>query len=426
MKIDILTLFPDSVSHVLGESILGRAAKKGILEIQCHQIREYTENKQMQVDDYPYGGGWGCVMMAQPLFSCLEAVVKQGALQDRTRVLYMSPQGKPFVQEDARRYVQEYDRLIMICGHYEGIDQRFIDSCVDEEVSIGDFVLTGGEIPAMAVADAVCRLVPGVLSDEECFTGESHWNGLLEYPQYTRPASWNDMEVPPVLLSGNHADITYWRRKQSILNTMHKRPDLFAVFEPEDKMDIRILEEIRQMQSEETHKRSFDFRRAEEADVSAIMAIILQAQETLRQQGINQWQDQYPTAQSFMEDIQRGECWLCIYKEQVAGVLTISRTPDAAYSEIDGTWLQDMPWTTIHRFAVAKEFYGTGAGNEMLAFAEALTLGYGYGSIRVDTHPENFRMQNVLQRNGFLPCGTVYLDLSLPDRKARLAFEKLL
>ena len=179
MRIDIMTLFPDTVNAVLHESIIGRAAKKGIVEINCVQIRDFTDNKQNQVDDYPYGGGWGCVMMAQPLKSCLDHIKAQ--TQDRkSRVIYMSPQGKPFNQETAKRLRNDYDHLVLVCGHYEGIDERFIELCVDEEISLGDFVLTGGEIAAMAVADSVCRLVPGVLADEQCYTGESHWDGLTE------------------------------------------------------------------------------------------------------------------------------------------------------------------------------------------------------------------------------------------------------
>ena len=198
MRIDIMTLFPDTVNAVLHESIIGRAAKKGIIEINCVQIRDFTENKQCQVDDYPYGGGWGCVMMAQPLKSCLENIMSTSDGL-RSRVIYMSPQGKPYTQETAKRLRNDYDHLVLVCGHYEGIDERFIEDCVDEEISLGDFVLTGGEIAAMAVADSVCRLVPGVLADEQCYTGESHWDGLLEYPQYTRPEVWEGRAVPEVL-----------------------------------------------------------------------------------------------------------------------------------------------------------------------------------------------------------------------------------
>lgn len=244
MRIDIMTLFPDSMRGVLGESILGRAAAKDIIEINCIQIRDFTENKQGQVDDYTYGGGWGCVMMAQPLKSCLDFILECSG-ERRTRVIYMSPQGAKFDQNKARQLKADYDHLVLICGHYEGIDQRFIDACVDEEISVGDFVLTGGEIPAMAVADCICRMVPGVLSDEECFTGESHWDGLLEYPQYTRPEIWEGRQVPEILRSGHHANIAKWRRKQSIIRTKQRRPDMYEKLTFTEKSDKKLLAEIK-------------------------------------------------------------------------------------------------------------------------------------------------------------------------------------
>ena len=223
MRIDIMTLFPEAVLAMMQESILGRAAK-GLIEIHAHQIRDYTANKQNQVDDYPYGGGRGAVMQADPLYRCWSAVCDE--VGGPVHTIFMSPCGTTFCQNDAKR-LREYENLILVCGHYEGIDQRFIDECVDEEVSIGDFVLTGGEIPAMAVADAVCRLVPGVLGDEECFTDESHWDGLLEYPQYSRPEEWHGRKVPEVLLSGNHQNVARWRKKQSLHRTHLRRPDLY-------------------------------------------------------------------------------------------------------------------------------------------------------------------------------------------------------
>ena len=243
MRIDIMTLFPDSMCAVLGESILGRAAAKDIIEINCIQIRDFTENKQGQVDDYTYGGGWGCVMMAQPLKSCLDFIL-ECAQGRKTRVIYLSPQGERFSQGKARQLKADFDHLVLICGHYEGIDERFIEAYVDEEISVGDFVLTGGEIPAMAVADSVCRLVPGVLSDEECYIGESHWDGLLEYPQYTRPETWEGRSVPEILRSGHHANIAKWRRKQSILRTKQRRPDLYERLVFTEKADLKLLAEL--------------------------------------------------------------------------------------------------------------------------------------------------------------------------------------
>ncbi len=250
LRIDIMTLFPDSMRAVLGESILGRAAAKDIIEINCIQIRDFTENKQGQVDDYTYGGGWGCVMMAQPLKSCLDFILDCSP-DRKTRVIYMSPLGEKLSQDKARQLKDEYDHLVLICGHYEGVDERFIEACVDEEISIGDFVMTGGEIPAMALADCVCRMIPGVLSSEECFTGESHWDGLLEYPQYTRPEVWEGRQVPEILRSGHHAKIAKWRRKQSIIRTMRRRPDMYEKLEFTEKADKKLLLEIEKELDEE-------------------------------------------------------------------------------------------------------------------------------------------------------------------------------
>ena len=241
MRIDILTLFPDAVDAMMHASILGRAQERGYITIRTHQIRSFTTNKQMQVDDYPYGGGRGAVMQADPLYRTWCHVCDEAGAPVHT--IFLSPCGHVFRQEDAKR-LSQMDNLVLVCGHYEGIDQRFIDECVDEELSIGDFVLTGGEIPAMAVADAVCRLVPGVLPDKECFEDESHWDGLLEYPQYSRPAVWHGRAVPPILLSGDHAKVARWRRKQSFLRTRARRPDMYAKLRFDTKEDKKILREI--------------------------------------------------------------------------------------------------------------------------------------------------------------------------------------
>lgn len=248
MQIDILTLFPESVDAMLNVSILGRAQERGYIAIRTHQIRAYTTNKQMQVDDYPYGGGRGAVMQADPLYRCWAHVCEEAGSRGHT--IYLSPCGRTFTQSVARELKDKYDHLILVCGHYEGIDQRFIDACVDEELSMGDFVLTGGEIPAMAVADAVCRMVPGVLPDAECFEEESHWDGLLEYPQYSRPAVWHDRAVPEILLSGDHAKVAAWRKKESYKRTMTRRPDLFANFD-ETKLTTKAERKILAQAKEE-------------------------------------------------------------------------------------------------------------------------------------------------------------------------------
>lgn len=245
MRIDILTLFPDSVEDVLADSILGRAQERGFIRIQAHQIRDYTASKQCQVDDYPYGGGRGAIMQADPLYRCWEAVCDQAGGPVHT--VFLSPCGHTFKQADAIR-LSKLDNLILVCGHYEGIDQRFIDECVDEEISLGDFVLTGGEIAAMAVTDAVCRMVPGVLADPECFEDESHYSGMLEYPQYSRPAVWHGREVPPILLSGDHAKVALWRRKEALKRTKERRPDMYEKLDLSGKQDRKLLA---QMEAEE-------------------------------------------------------------------------------------------------------------------------------------------------------------------------------
>ncbi len=249
MRVDILTLFPDTVEDVLSESILGRAQERGFITVRAHQIRNYTTNKQNQVDDYPYGGGRGAVMQADPLYRCWDAVEAMAGGEVHT--IYLSPCGKTFTQADAIR-LSKKERLVLVCGHYEGIDQRFIDECVDEEISLGDFVLTGGEIAAMAVTDAVCRMVPGVLADPECFEDESHFNGMLEYPQYSRPAVWHGREVPAILLSGDHKKVALWRRKQSLRRTRERRPDMYEKLDLSSKQDKKLLAEM-QAEDEEMH-----------------------------------------------------------------------------------------------------------------------------------------------------------------------------
>ncbi len=253
MRIDIMTLFPETVGDMMNESILGRAQERGFIRIEAHQIRDYTTNKQKQVDDYPYGGGRGAVMQADPLYRCW-AYIRENFGTEHSRTIYLSPCGVTFTQAKARQLLADYDHLILVCGHYEGIDERFIEECVDEEISLGDFVLTGGEIPAMAVADAVCRMVPGVLPEPACYEEESHWNGLLEYPQYSRPEEWHGRKVPPVLLSGHHGNVARWRRKQSMLRTLRRRPDLFREEDFQaSKQDRKLLAEVfEELNQEET------------------------------------------------------------------------------------------------------------------------------------------------------------------------------
>lgn len=242
-----MTLFPEMCAAVMGESILGRAQAKGLLDVHTHQIRDYTLNKQKQVDDYPYGGGMGMVMYAQPIADCFRAVCAQAGA--RPHLIYMSPQGTVLTQAKALE-LSHLPHICVLCGHYEGVDERVLDALVDEQISIGDYVLTGGELPALVMLDSVARLVPGVLSDDVCFTDESHFSGLLEYPQYTRPAEWEGMAVPEVLLSGHHANITAWRRRQSLARTLARRPDMLERAELSDA-DRALLDALRREQETE-------------------------------------------------------------------------------------------------------------------------------------------------------------------------------
>ena len=208
---------------VMSESIIGRARKAQKVEINCVNIRDFSGNKHTKVDDTPYGGGMGMIMAAQPIYNAFKSLYNEG--EEKPHLIYMSPKGKTFKQADAIRLSRK-EHIVLLCGHYEGIDERVIEEIVDEEISIGDFVLTGGELPALTVADAVCRMLPGVLSEDICFEEESHFSSLLEFPQYTKPAVWNGREVPEVLLSGHHANITKWRRQKSIEETLKRRPDM--------------------------------------------------------------------------------------------------------------------------------------------------------------------------------------------------------
>ena len=227
MRINIATLFPELCEAVLSESIIGRARKQGHLEVTCWNIRDYTLDKHRRVDDIPYGGGRGMVMQADPIYRCYEAVCTQ--IGTKPHSIYMSPKGTVLTQQKALELSQKSD-LFLLCGHYEGIDQRILDSMIDEEISIGDYVLTGGELPALVLTDAVARMCPGVLPAAVCFEEESHFHGLLEYPQYTRPEVWHDLAVPPVFLSGHHKKIADWRFSQSLQVTKEQRPDLYAAY----------------------------------------------------------------------------------------------------------------------------------------------------------------------------------------------------
>lgn len=245
MRIDIITLFPEMCEAVLGESIIGRARKVGAVDIRCRQLRDFSFDKHKRVDDSTYGGGMGMLMMAEPIALCYESICEE--LGEKPHFIYMSPKGKTLTQSKLRE-LSEHENICILCGHYEGVDQRVLDMYVDEEISIGDYVLTGGELPALVLTDSLARLQKGVLSDDECFELESHYDGLLEYPQYTKPQVWRGVGIPDVLISGHHENIRKWRREQSIVETAEKRPDMLR--------DAELSESERQLAHEITAAKS--------------------------------------------------------------------------------------------------------------------------------------------------------------------------
>ena len=240
MRIDILTLFPEMCEAVLGESIIGRARENGLVEINCTNIRDFSKDKHNRVDDAPYGGGMGMVMQTQPIYDCYERLCNE--IGKKPKLIYMSPQGRVLTQDKVKELAKE-ENIAILCGHYEGVDERVIEEIVDEEISVGDYVLTGGELPALILADSISRMLPGVLANEEAFSEESHFSSLLEYPQYTRPPEWRGKKVPDVLLSGHHGNIEKWRRQQSLKRTKERRPDMLESAEL-DKKDKKFLESL--------------------------------------------------------------------------------------------------------------------------------------------------------------------------------------
>ncbi len=242
IKFDVLTLFPEMFEAVLGESITGRARAAGLIEMNFTNIRDFSANKHRKTDDYPYSGGGGMIMTPQPIYDAYMSVMKD--CEKKPHTIFMSPQGAVFNQKKAVE-LSKLDRIVFLCGHYEGVDQRIIDMLVDEEISIGDFVLTGGELPAMTVIDAVSRMIPGVLASEDSYKNESHFSGLLEYPQYTHPQEFMGVKIPEILVSGHHKNIEQWKRRAALINTLKKRPDMLenAPLTEEDK---KFLKEFRE------------------------------------------------------------------------------------------------------------------------------------------------------------------------------------
>ena len=226
MRIDIATLFPEMLENYLSQSVVGRARDKGVFSVKCHNIRDYTLDKHRRVDDTPYSERQGMLMQCEPVYNCFKAVTEGR----KPHVIYMSPQGKTLTQQRSKE-LSQLDDIFILCGHYEGVDERIIEEIVDEEISIGDYVLTGGELPALVLVDCVVRMLEGTLSKADCYEDESHYNGLLEYPQYTRPEIWHDKKVPEILLSGHHANIQKWRHEQALIATAKKRPELLEKLE---------------------------------------------------------------------------------------------------------------------------------------------------------------------------------------------------
>lgn len=247
MRIDIMTLFPEMCEAVLSESIIGRAREKGCVDIRCVNIRDFTADKHNRVDDAPYGGGMGMLMQTQPIYDCYRSLYAETA--EKPHLIYLSPQGKTLTQSRVKE-LSALPRVVLLCGHYEGVDERVLEEIVDEEISVGDYVLTGGELPALVLTDAICRMLPGVLPNDEAKELESHYNSLLEYPQYTRPPVWHGREVPEVLLSGHHGNIARWRREQSLLRTKLRRPELLETAEL-TKQDKAFLEKVQEQNKDD-------------------------------------------------------------------------------------------------------------------------------------------------------------------------------
>ncbi len=241
MRIDILTLFPEMCESVLSESIIGRSRQDGKVEINCRQIRDYTLDKHKRVDDTPYGGGTGMIMQVQPIYDCFMSLCEETGT--RPHLIFMSPQGKTLTQQRVKE-LSKMHNIAILCGHYEGVDERVIEEIVDEEISIGDYVLTGGELPALVLADSISRMLPGVLANEDAFTDESHYSSLLEYPQYTRPYEWHGRTVPDILLTGHHANIERFHREKSLERTYKRRPDMLSKAEL-SKNDIEFLRQLK-------------------------------------------------------------------------------------------------------------------------------------------------------------------------------------
>lgn len=396
MRIDIATLFPEMCERVLDESIVGRAHKNGLVTLCCHNIRDYTEDKQRRVDDTPYGGGMGMLMQAPPIYACYESVCRQ--TNSKPHVIYMSPQGTVLTQQKAIE-LSGREHLLLLCGHYEGVDERVLEEIVDEEISIGDYVLTGGELPALVLTDAVVRLCDGVLSDEACFTEESHFSGLLEYPQYTRPYEWKGKAVPEVLLSGHHANITRWRRKQALMRTRNKRPDMMERLAI-SKEDKKLLEEIDREEADGKGEGKMECQReirwVDKGDEKGIKSIASLADTIWREHyGVILSQEQIdymlekfqsPSAMKRQMEEQGYRYGLILWGGRNAGYVGFSEKPDELF---------------LSKLYVLEEYRGRGLSSFVFTFLQNHCKEQGLSRIWLTVNKHNKDSIAVYEKKGF-------------------------
>ena len=382
MRVDIVTLFPEMCQQVLDASIIGRAARRGYIETHCHQIRDYTLNRQKQTDDYPYGGGCGMVLYAQPIADCLRAVQKEVAEQGRPapHIVFLTAGGQRYTEEHARR-LAEYDNLTLVCGHYEGIDERVIEAFADEEVSIGDYILTGGELASLVVADSVLRLKPGVLAEQKGYEEESYWDGLLEYPQYTRPEVWEGRAVPPVLLGGDHQKIDAWRGEQSRARTRQRRPELYEAWC--ESHPITTLPKWKRGENVRLVKTEEQFR--------AAAALFAEGRQTICEaywtsEALAAWTPEFFYDQLKEEKTQGWVCYLHTTRDVPDGMVSVNHKTGQ-----------------IEHLFVTGAMRGNGIGQTMLEFARKKLAEHAHPTLTVPD--KNIRALALYRRMGWKVCG---------------------
>ena len=382
MRVDIVTLFPEMCQQVLDASIIGRAARRGYIETHCHQIRDYTLNRQKQTDDYPYGGGCGMVLYAQPIADCLRAVQKEVAEQGRPapHIVFLTAGGQRYTEEHARR-LAEYDNLTLVCGHYEGIDERVIEAFADEEISIGDYILTGGELASLVVADSVLRLKPGVLAEQKGYEEESYWDGLLEYPQYTRPEVWEGRAVPPVLLGGDHQKIDAWRGEQSRARTRQRRPELYEAWC--ESHPITTLPKWKRGENVRLVKTEEQFR--------AAAALFAEGRQTVCEaywtsEALAAWTPEFFYDQLEEEKTQGWVCYLHTTRDVPDGMVSVNHKTGQ-----------------IEHLFVAGAMRGNGIGQKMLEFARKKLAEHAHPTLTV--LDKNTRALALYRRMGWKVCG---------------------